>query len=44
MVNWKALKKIDDTLNVFACHGVGGIMGMIFYCDFCSRRKCKFSS
>jgi ammonia channel protein AmtB len=29
MVNWKALKKIDDTLDVFACHGVGGIMGMI---------------
>ncbi len=29
MVNWNALKKIDDTLDVFACHGVGGIMGMI---------------
>ena len=29
MVNWKKLKKIDDTLDVFACHGVGGIMGMI---------------
>ena len=29
MVNWKALKKFDDTLDVFACHGVGGIMGMI---------------
>ena len=29
MVNWSALKKIDDTLDVFACHGVGGIMGMI---------------
>lgn len=28
MVNWKALKKIDDQLDVFACHGVGGIMGM----------------
>lgn len=29
MLNWKKLKKIDDTLDVFACHGVGGIMGMI---------------
>ena len=29
MMNWKKLKKIDDTLDVFACHGVGGIMGMI---------------
>ncbi len=29
MVNWKKLKKVDDTLDVFACHGVGGIMGMI---------------
>lgn len=28
-VNWKFLKKIDDTLDVFACHGIGGIMGMI---------------
>ena len=29
MVNWKKLKMVDDTLDVFACHGVGGIMGMI---------------
>ena len=29
MVNWKALKKVDDTLDVFACHGVGGMVGMI---------------
>ncbi len=29
MVNWSKLKKVDDTLDVFACHGVGGIMGMI---------------
>lgn len=28
-LNWKKLKEIDDTLDVFACHGVGGIMGMI---------------
>ena len=29
MVNATFMKKIDDTLDVFACHGVGGIMGMI---------------
>jgi len=23
--------KIDDTLDVFASHGVGGITGMIYY-------------
>ncbi|KQS93128.1 ammonium transporter [Chryseobacterium sp. Leaf394] len=34
MVNWKALKRIDDTLDVFACHGVGGIMGMILTAIF----------
>lgn len=34
MVNWKVLKKIDDTLDVFACHGVGGIMGMILTAIF----------
>ncbi|SHF46262.1 ammonium transporter [Chryseobacterium sp. OV279] len=34
MMNWKALKKIDDTLDVFACHGVGGIMGMVLTAIF----------
>jgi len=34
MVNWKSLKKFDDTLDVFACHGVGGIMGMILTAIF----------
>lgn len=34
MVNWNRLKKIDDTLDVFACHGVGGIMGMILTAVF----------
>ncbi len=34
MVNWKKLKQIDDTLDVFACHGVGGIMGMILTAIF----------
>jgi Amt family ammonium transporter len=30
----KYLKGIDDTLDVFACHGVGGIMGMILTAIF----------
>jgi len=33
-LNSKAMKKIDDTLDVFACHGVGGIMGMILTAIF----------
>lgn len=32
----KALKDMDDTLDVFACHGVGGIMGMILTAIFAS--------
>lgn len=34
MLYWKKLKAIDDTLDVFACHGVGGIMGMILTAIF----------
>jgi len=34
VLNAKAMKKIDDTLDVFACHGVGGIMGMILTAVF----------
>ena len=30
MVTWRARTGIDDTLDVFPCHGVGGISGMIF--------------
>ncbi|NMH28292.1 ammonium transporter [Flavobacterium silvaticum] len=30
----KYMQKIDDTLDVFACHGVGGIMGMILTAIF----------
>jgi Amt family ammonium transporter len=33
-MHWEKLKKIDDTLDVFACHGVGGIMGMILTAIF----------
>jgi Amt family ammonium transporter len=34
MLYWNKLKDIDDTLDVFACHGVGGIMGMILTAIF----------
>ena len=34
LVNWKKMKQMDDTLDVFACHGVGGIMGMILTAVF----------
>jgi len=30
LVDWKHKFKYDDTLDVFACHGIGGILGMIF--------------
>jgi Amt family ammonium transporter len=29
-VHWKNRSTLDDTLDVFPCHGVGGMMGMIF--------------
>lgn len=28
-VHWKSKSMIDDTLDVFPCHGVGGIVGML---------------
>jgi len=34
VVNAKIMKKIDDTLDVFACHGVGGLMGMVLTAIF----------
>ena len=39
VVNANFLKKIDDTLDVFACHGVGGIMGMILTAIFAHGEK-----
>ncbi len=30
VVHWKNRSEIDDTLDVFPCHGVGGILGMLF--------------
>lgn len=29
LVDWRAKTSLDDTLDVFPCHGVGGIVGMI---------------
>ncbi|MBV7528505.1 ammonium transporter [Chitinophaga sp. sic0106] len=29
MVHWKSKTSIDDTLDVFPCHGVGGMVGML---------------
>ncbi|MBC7388888.1 MAG: ammonium transporter [Opitutaceae bacterium] len=29
VVDWRAKTTLDDTLDVFPCHGVGGIVGMI---------------
>jgi Amt family ammonium transporter len=29
MVEWRSKTNIDDTLDVFPCHGVGGMMGML---------------
>ncbi|HVD97473.1 MAG TPA: ammonium transporter [Cytophagaceae bacterium] len=36
MVTWRARTSIDDTLDVFPCHGIGGISGMIFTGIFAS--------
>lgn len=33
-VHWKSKSDIDDTLDVFPCHGLGGIVGMIFTAVF----------
>jgi Amt family ammonium transporter len=37
VVYWKTKTQLDDTLDVFPCHGVGGIVGMLctaFFADF----------
>jgi ammonium transporter, Amt family len=39
MVNWKNKTGIDDTLDVFPCHGVGGIVGMILTPLFAFKEK-----
>ncbi len=33
-VHWKSRSTIDDTLDVFPCHGVGGIVGMMLTAVF----------
>lgn len=33
-VHWKSRSTIDDTLDVFPCHGVGGLVGMILTAVF----------
>lgn len=37
MVDWRTKTSIDDTLDVFPCHGVGGIIGMLLTGVFASQ-------
>jgi len=37
-VHWKGKTDIDDTLDVFPCHGIGGIVGMILTGVFASKK------
>lgn len=37
-VHWKGKTTIDDTLDVFPCHGIGGIVGMILTGVFASKK------
>ncbi|MHB8580473.1 MAG: ammonium transporter [Ignavibacteriaceae bacterium] len=36
-VSWKSKSTIDDTLDVFPCHGIGGIVGMILTAVFAQK-------
>ncbi len=36
-VHWKNKTSVDDTLDVFPCHGIGGIVGMILTGVFASK-------
>lgn len=38
MVEWRTKTSIDDTLDVFPCHGVGGMAGMLLTGVFASSR------
>src|SRR5574343_590354 len=42
IMNGSKLKQIDDTLDVFACHGIGGIMGMILTAIFAQGDNVSF--
>jgi Amt family ammonium transporter len=37
VVGWSAKSRIDDTLDVFPCHGLGGITGMLLTSIFSSK-------
>jgi len=34
LVHWKSKSSVDDTLDVFPCHGVGGLVGMVLTAVF----------
>ncbi len=36
-VSWKSKSTLDDTLDVFPCHGIGGIVGMILTAVFAQK-------
>ncbi len=38
MVEWRSKTSIDDTLDVFPCHGVGGMVGMLLTGVFASHQ------
>lgn len=38
VVYWKSKSTIDDTLDVFPCHGVGGIVGMLLTGFFATKK------
>lgn len=38
MVEWRSKTSIDDTLDVFPCHGIGGIVGMLLTGVFASKK------
>ena len=38
-VHWKTKSTLDDTLDVFPCHGVGGMVGMIATGIFAEGRR-----
>lgn len=37
-VHWKSKTSIDDTLDVFPCHGIGGMVGMLLTGVFASKQ------
>lgn len=37
IVEWRTRTSVDDTLDVFPCHGVGGMVGMLLTGVFANR-------